>query len=95
MDDLLLVPGHVRYVIRADTVSSTVVLDSLQRTNPPLRITIDTVFAQARAILADTALRLRIVYATSLPYPKVVGLLSPVGFDGDYTDSVSDFVPLR
>ena len=87
--------AHVRYVIRSDTVESVVVLDSLQRSNPPLAITIDTVFAQARAILAEPGLSLRIVYDTSRPYPAVVAELSPVGVDGDVTDSVSDFVPLR
>ncbi|HTD59696.1 MAG TPA: DUF6174 domain-containing protein [Gemmatimonadaceae bacterium] len=86
---------HVRYVIRADTVESAVELDSLASPNPLLRITIDTVFAQARAILAEPNLSLRIVYDTSRPYPAVVAELSPVGVDGDVTDSVSDFVPLR
>jgi hypothetical protein len=84
---------HVRYVIRADTVDSAVVLDSTP--NPPPPVTIDSLFSQARAILADTGLSLRIVYDASRPYPAVIGELSPVGIDGDYTDSVSDFVPLR
>jgi hypothetical protein len=86
---------HVRYVIRADTVESAVELDSLPSPNPLPQITIDTVFARARAIVIAPDYTLRIVYDTSRWYPAVTGALSVVGFDGSWTDSVSDFVPLR
>ena len=85
---------HVRYVVRDDTVASAVALDSISP-NPPAPITIDTVFARARAIVVAPDYTLRIVYDTSRWYPAVTGALSVVGFDGSWTDSVSDFVPLR
>ncbi len=75
-------------------VDSVVVLDSTSRSNPPLPITIDGLFSQARAILADTGYSLRVVFDTSSSYPTVIAAVIGVP-DADWTDSVSDFVPLR
>jgi hypothetical protein len=86
---------HVRYVIQADTVASAVGLDSLSQLSPPQPITIDSLFSQAREILAaDGWYSLRIAYDTGRSYPTVIAADTRVP-DASWADSVSDFVPLR